>query len=929
MTIDGTTDEALRVRLTQKTTIATGLQLGGSGGSTVKGMAIYGFGTNELLIASDSNVIQGNFIGTQTGGAAPGSTQLAGVTINAGELTNLIGGSFAGAGNTISGNVTGVKDQGNGTIIDGNSIGTNPTGTAAVPNTTGVQLSGSNTKLGELTAGAGNVISGNSSLGVAVLSGTDHIQGNMIGTDKTGTTALRNGSGFNPLGGIQVNDGASDHPFVQGNTIAFNGGNGITVGSGHLSILVNSIHDNSALGIDLGISNVNPNDPQDTDSGPNGLQNYPIIDSATVASGATHYTGEIHSTPSHAFHIIFFSDTQCDPSEFGEGRDAGPEIQNVVTNLSGDATFEVEGGPIADGASVTAIAIDNSTGDSSEFSQCVVATGPGPHNYVVDDDSGAGLHICSATPEDCSLNGAIELANAHPGLDLISFDVPAQGNAIPVISVRGAMPVVSGPVQIDGTTQPQGRVQLTTTDTGFTIGLVIEGGGSTVRGMAIYGFGEAALEIDSDNNTVAGNFLGTPDGLTPSPTQSEEGLIVGGSNNTIGGVHPADINVMSGNSDAGIEETSGGDNLFQGNYIGVDVTGNVALPNGIGLILNGSGSVLDGEDQRNVISGNQNLGIDMRGTDETIDSNVIGQGAGPSILPNGEDGQGGGGIYADAPHSTISHNFIADNNGFGIGVASGVADIVANRIVDNTDLGIDLNVDGVTSNDAGDGDTGPNGLQNHPTLLTAVLQGFSTHVTGTLNSLPNVQFGIDFFENDDCDPSGFGEGLVRLDANTLTTNGSGNVSFSLDLNSGHGFLTATVQGPDGTSEFSNCIPITVRSTATPGGPTTPAPTGTVTPTATATPSGGSPTATPTQTPTATPAGPVEGDANCDGHITTADGLDVLEDADGFGAATCADQADVDCSGDETVTDALDIFRFAGGLGELPVPSGCPAIGSPL
>src|SRR5262249_30203383 len=96
-------------------------------------------------------------------------------------------------------------------LVEGDYLGTNASGTAAMPNGTGVliQSGATNNTVGGITAtagqGAGNVISGNTSDGVALLVGLNTVQGNLIGTDKTGTTALGNGNM-----GIDLNFANSD-----------------------------------------------------------------------------------------------------------------------------------------------------------------------------------------------------------------------------------------------------------------------------------------------------------------------------------------------------------------------------------------------------------------------------------------------------------------------------------------------------------------------------------------------------------------------------------------------------------------------------------------------------------------------------------------------------------------------------------------------
>ena len=60
-------------------------------------------------------------------------------------------------------------------------------------------------------------------------------------------------------------------------------------------------------------------------------------------------------------------------------------------------------------------------------------------------------------------------------------------------------------------------------------------------------------------------------------------------------------------------------------------------------------------------------------------------------------------------------------------------------------LAIDLGGDGITPNDLGDLDDGPNGLQNYPVLTSAITTDGTTTVTGTLNSLANTSFRIEIY----------------------------------------------------------------------------------------------------------------------------------------------------------------------------------------
>jgi hypothetical protein len=90
----------------------------------------------------------------------------------------------------------------------------------------------------------------------------------------------------------------------------------------------------------------------------------------------------------------------------------------------------------------------------------------------------------------------------------------------------------------------------------------------------------------------------------------------------------------------------------------------------------------------------------------------------------------------------------------------------------------------VTLNDPGDADIGGNDLQNFPVLTSAVSGTGSTIVGGTLNSTPSasgITYRLEFFSNQSCDPSGYGQGETFLGASDATTDADGNVSFVIAL----------------------------------------------------------------------------------------------------------------------------------------------------
>ena len=303
---------------------------------------------------------------------------------------------------------------------------------------------------------------------------------------------------------------------------------------------------------------------------------------------------------------------------------------------------------------------------------------------------------------------------------------------------------------------------------------------------------------------------------------SRFGVIVhlGASSNTVGGTALGSRNLVSDNRDYGVEISDAAhDNLVLGNFIGTDVTGTQRLGNGTGIcVQDTTGNIIGGTaaGAGNLISGNVVDGvlIDHGSMANLVLGNYIG------THVNGADGLGNGrhGVRIDgASNNTIggasveARNVIAHNGGSGVLVRATATTgdaILGNSIFSNGALGIDLDHNGVTPNDPGDDDTGPNGLQNFPVLSSATGGVTSITIEGILNSTPNTDFRLEFFSNGACDPSGYGEGESFLGFTDVTTDASGNTTFTVTFSTPApvgGFITATATDPDNnTSEFSKC-----------------------------------------------------------------------------------------------------------------------------
>ena len=187
-----------------------------------------------------------------------------------------------------------------------------------------------------------------------------------------------------------------------------------------------------------------------------------------------------------------------------------------------------------------------------------------------------------------SLRQAILNANATPDTQTISFNI-TDGTAPFTIAAATDLPRITAPVIIDGTTQPgftgSPIIELSEAASSSTDnGLWIEGGNSTVKGLAINGFSKGIVLATNGGNKIQGNYLGTNVTGNTGPGNNGSGILIESSNNLIGGTTAATRNVISGNR-FGIyvlsaPGTANSGNVIQGNFIGTNANGTSGVPNG-------------------------------------------------------------------------------------------------------------------------------------------------------------------------------------------------------------------------------------------------------------------------------------------------------------------------------------------------------------
>lgn len=871
-------------------------------GNRLRGLSITRFSGDGVEIATNGNqVVEGCFIGLDPDGVTTAGNSQNGIHVN-GTSGNRLGGDQTGQGNLISGNgLHGILIFGGGAQLNqvlGNQVGTDRSGTLERGNNQdGVNINNAPKNLiGGAGSGASNLLSGNRGDGVELAgNGTTNtvIQGNRIGVDEAGEQSLGNAqNGIAVTGNARINSIGGLEPGA-GNRIGFNGAAGINLASGtNNAVIANSIHSNAGLGIDVGPSGITANDPSDGDVGANQLQNYPLITSATLRSGVTAVSGILKSRPSTPYQVSVYASQSCDPSGNGEGRQF-LGVLSVNTDVTGSSLFEGQLSAEATGRYLTCTATDPA-GNTSEFSPCARAESTLPSvilTVVNTNDSGAG-----------SLRQALLDVGSSLGAETgIRFNIP--GDGVHTIAPQSPFPTPAEPVTIDGYSQPGAAPN--TDPAGFNAsvriridfagqggfgadGFQIRAGGTTLRGLALLRVigGEGVDFGDKGGNTLSGCLVGVDvDGTVRSVRST--GVFVTSAGNHIGGLNPADRNVISlnwaagigiwgdtasnnwvqgnfigtdlkgtatrGNFGAGIHINGAGwnrvgaggasgrniiggnqtgvvlsetahDNVVAGNFIGTDVTGNAALPNtsgGVGLFVGAFRNQIGGAGPQdgNLISGNQGIGLLVQqGVANDILGNRIGvsaaglslsnQGAGLVLTFNSDSNRVGGTLSREG-------NWIAYNGDAGVIVVSGSGNrIRANRIHGNAQhfgfrpgLGIDLGENGIDANDPGDGDDGPNRVQNHPVIESATRSASATTLRGILHSAASQTYEVDFFANILCDPSGSGEGQFYMGSRPVTTDPAGNAvfEFTLPVTAPGRYFTATATSPLGdTSEFSPC-----------------------------------------------------------------------------------------------------------------------------
>ncbi len=672
-----------------------------------------------------------------------------------------------------------------------------------------------------LTTRTGNVVGPNNTLydnttGIRLAGDSNDVRGNFVGTDTAGTAV--NAAGANSGDGINV---AGDNNVIGGSTgdrrnVISGNGTGIDVetAAAGTAIRGNHLGTDAAGTADLGNSGdgVEVNGTG-TNIGGSGANEGNLIsgnnsDGIEFSSGNSNFvrgnrigtdvtgTLDLGNTARGINLVTSLSNTIGGNTAGSRNLISGNNAEGILVGASSTGNT-IQGNYVGTNASGSA-ALGNTDGLLiSASNNAIGGTGAGEGN-LISANSSDGIEFSSGNNNFVSgnligtdMSGTVDLGNTFHGINLGL----SSGNTVGG-TVAGSRNVISG-----------------------NNGEGIRFGGS------------------SQNNTVQGNYIGTTAAGTAALGNALNGINFVGTNantNSIGGSAAGARNVISGNLGGGITISTGSGQVIQGNYIGTDFTGATDLGNTLAGITvatanNDIGGISAGTG--NLISGNTSAGISLNNANATgneIYGNYIGlQADGTSPLGNSSHGIF---ITSNASNNTIglqAANIIAYNTGDGINIVSGTGNnLRGNSIHSNGELAIDLGTNGVTPNDGGaanDADTGPNNLQNFPTMTAALSIAGTSKFFGTFDGALNTDITIDFYNSPTCDSSSNGEGLTHVLTVVRHTDGAGVVDLNAPVNmvlAPFTYMTAIATDPSGnTSEFSPCrqvSPLIVNSAADPG-----------------------------------------------------------------------------------------------------------------
>ncbi len=836
------------------------------GGTSASAANTIGFNTGAGVsiagTAATGNVVEGNFIGTDSAGDDLGNGF--GIVVTGGSTT--IGGTVAGAvaanviGMNSASGAAGVSISGGANVVEGNFIGTSAGG-ASLPNTVGIAIGGGTNTIGGTIAGAAaaNVIGHNSSAGVSLSGGSNVALGNFIGTNANGI-ALGNGNGIvisagtNTIGGT-VAGGAAANVIGLSNTA---GAAGVSI-SGGTNVVEGDFIGTSASGANL----------HNTVGIEIGGGTSTIGGTVTGAANVVGFNSSAGVSISGASNLVAgnFIGTNANSANLGNG-----------TGLIITGTGNLIGGSIAGAANTIAF----NAGDGVQVSG-TTATGNLISQNSIFSNGGLGIDLLNGGNHELAVPTIIAVASV-PDLTTIDFEVTgtvtqaytveffasSTTGAAPAFQFLGATTVTltastqkfTEPISsLSSALQSSQTVTATVTasnhDTSefaasvsLSPALVVTNTSDNVQGEAVGSLRQAILDANNSPlgpNSITFELPKSDPGFKPATSTwsitlastlpaimttifvdgtSQPGYIgapviqINGHTNNVAGdglqlasgsdgsrIRGLDIEGFA--SGAGIDVVSN-DDVIQSNYLGTDVTGTTAGPGNLdGLLIDGTSSNTVGGSATigNLISGNTAVGVLIQGDTATANvllGNKIGtDSTGTADLPNSGDG-------VRITRTTLG----ASNNTIG-GTAAAAGNTIAyntgNAVTVNQSTGNAIRQNSIFANGAGIALTsGGNAGQLPPTLTFVNSAGGSTQIQGSVSGFAaNSTFTIEFFASAAGDPSVPGQAHVFLGNTSITTDGTGaapiDVTLAVSVPASQ-TVTATATSPaNNTSPFATSV----------------------------------------------------------------------------------------------------------------------------
>lgn len=697
------------------------------------GNIISGNGSSGVTLSnSDSGIVQGNFIGTDITGLIDLGNTFSGITMTSSDA-NLFGGLTVAARNIIAGNGgTGMTMNSSlSNKITGNYIGLNFNGTAAMSNANGVTLF-TNSKfntIGDSVAGGGNIISGNTSVGISLQSSDSNgVYGNYVGLNAAGTATIANGG--NGIAFVTANYNIIGSAVINGrNVISGNTSNGISLTSDKYTRILNNI-----IGLNPAGTAAFPNTSSGIQSAGSKFFNIGMNGVGNIISGNGSNGVNLNNSDSGFVQANFIGTDITGSVDLGNSS-VGISMSFSDANLVGGVTAAVRNIISGNGAQGITISVGlsnkitgnyigtniNGTTSISNTAGGINITSGSKFNAVGDSvagggnvisGNGGGISIQSSSDSNgvfgnfIGLNAAGTAALSNNGTG-ISIFLNSNYNIIGSTAANGRN-IISGnnPFGISLSNEKHTRIinniiglnaagtaALPNTNSGiqstnskyFTIGL--PGAGNIISGNNSTGITLST----SDSGLIAANLIGTDITGALARANSSNGISINSSNaNQIGGNSAGSGNIISGNGARGIAQSAGRANKIAGNHIGVNAAGTTALGNAFdGIQISNARVCVIGDSVsaagRNVISGNGINGINMTNCDSNvIIGNYVGlNAAGTDSIANDAEG-----ITLDfqsddnriGSSSVGGRNVISGNDGSGIRI-DGKRQIVINNII--------------------------------------------------------------------------------------------------------------------------------------------------------------------------------------------------------------------------------------------------------